>query len=209
MIRHSMPAVVRIVVVLLALACGSARADVIEFKDGDVVFQTSRSAQSVAIQRATGSKYSHVGLVFIRDGVPVVFEAAATVRYTPMAEWTRQGTGGRFVVKRLKGPSNQLTPPKVQRLREAARALEGKPYDLTFEWSDSRIYCSELVWKIYQRALGVEVGALRKMRTFKLDDPLVKRKLAERFGRALPLDEPMISPGEMFDSAELETIATR
>jgi len=40
--------------------------------DGDIIFQVSKSAQSRAIQLATKSKYSHVGIVFMRDGVPVV-----------------------------------------------------------------------------------------------------------------------------------------
>ncbi len=53
--------------------------------DGDIVFQTSRSSQSEAIQRATGSAYSHMGLILFRKGRPCVLEAVATVRYTPLA----------------------------------------------------------------------------------------------------------------------------
>ena len=48
-----------------------------------------------------------------------------------------------------------------------ARQFEGKPYDLYFEWSDERIYCSELVWKMYA-ALGVKLGTLQKLREFDL-----------------------------------------
>ena len=55
-------------------------------RDGDIIFHTSRSAQSVAIQRATHSPYSHMGVVLYRDGKPFVFEAIATVRYTPLDE---------------------------------------------------------------------------------------------------------------------------
>ena len=43
---------------------------------------------------------------------------------------------------------------------EVGRQLEGKHYDFWFEWSDERIYCSELVWKIYRRGLGIELGEL-------------------------------------------------
>ena len=46
-------------------------------KDGDVIFQTSLSSQSVAIQRATHSRYSHMGIIFFRSGQPYVFEASA------------------------------------------------------------------------------------------------------------------------------------
>src|SRR3954464_15869598 len=39
-------------------------------RDGDVIFQTSQSSQSVAIQRATHSPYSHMGIIFVRAGQP-------------------------------------------------------------------------------------------------------------------------------------------
>ena len=41
-------------------------------RDGDIIFHTSRSAQSAAIQHATHSRYSHVGLILFRDGKPYV-----------------------------------------------------------------------------------------------------------------------------------------
>jgi len=135
------------------------------WRDGDIIFHTSRSAQSAAIQRATHSPYSHVGVVFFRDGNPYVFEAIATVRYTPLANWIARGDGGRYVVRRLK---QAPTAAQVARLRSAARAFEGKPYDLYFEWSDERIYCSELVWKLYDQALGVKLGELQELREFDL-----------------------------------------
>ena len=183
-----------------------AGASAAPLRDGDIIFHTSRSAQSVAIQRATHSPYSHVGLIFIREGKPYVFEAISTVQYTPLATWTARGAGGKYVVKRLKRP---LTDTQTAKLRSAARGFEGKTYDLYFEWSDLRIYCSELVWKVYQHALGVKVGELQKLREFDLTDAGVRAKMRERYGTQVPLDEPVISPGEQFDSPLLETVETR
>jgi len=91
-------------------------------RDGDIIFHTSRSAQSAAIQRATHSPYSHVGIVIHRDGKPYVFEANATVRYTPLADWIARGDGGRYVVKRLAGG---LTAEQAAQLRAAARHTAG------------------------------------------------------------------------------------
>jgi hypothetical protein len=48
--------------------------------DGDIVFQTSRSTQSAAIQKATHSQYSHMGLVLYRNGQPYVVEAIGPVK---------------------------------------------------------------------------------------------------------------------------------
>jgi hypothetical protein len=182
----------------LAMACQAST----PWHDGDLVFQTSRSGQSAAIQRATHSPYSHVGIVFLRDGKPYVFEAVATVRYTPLDAWIARGDG-RFVVRRLNRP---LSLDDDTRLRAAARAYEGRDYDLYFEWSNDRIYCSELVWKIYQQALGVKLGRLQKLREFDLADPLVKAKLRERYGDRVPLDEPVISPAAVFASPLLRSV---
>lgn len=175
-------------------------------KDGDIIFQTSRSSQSIAIQRATGSRYSHMGIIFIRNGVPLVFEAVQTVRSIPLKKWTARGAGGHFVVKRLADADRILTAEAVGRMRKTAKTFEGRPYDLTFAWSDDRIYCSELVWKIYERALGIQIGSLQRLREFRLDDPSVRKKMKERYGTAIPLNEQVISPAAMFDASNLTVV---
>ena len=184
-----------------AVAGGAER-----WRDGDIIFHTSRSSQSAAIQRATHSPYSHVGVVFIRDGQPYVFEAISTVRYTPLAAWVARGDGGRYVVRRLR---QAPTAAQLAKLRSAAKSFEGRPYDLYFEWSDERIYCSELVWKMYHQAMGVKLGELQKLREFDLTDAAVKAKMRERYGARVPLDEPVISPGEQFASPLLLTVVPR
>jgi len=140
------------------------------FHDGDIIFQTSRSSQSLAIQRATGSPYSHMGIIFIRDGRPYVFEAVATVRYTPLESWIARGQGSHYVVKRLKDAGKVLDGNGLAKLQGATSQFAGRPYDLTFEWSDDRIYCSELVWKLYDRALNIHVGELQPLKDFNLSE---------------------------------------
>jgi len=192
----------RIVVLAAVLASATAGAAG-SLRDGDIIFHTSRSSQSLAIQRATHSPWSHMGVVFFRDGKPFVYEAIATVRYTPLATWTARGDGGRYVVRRLKRP---LDAQQAATLRAAARRFEGRPYDLYFEWSNQRIYCSELVWKMYHDALGIDLGALQKLREFDLADAAVRAKMQQRYGDAVPLDEPVISPARMFSSPLLVEI---
>jgi hypothetical protein len=51
---------------VLGVACGHPD-PLPPVRDGDIIFQTSHSPQSLAVQRATGSAYSHMGLVFLRD----------------------------------------------------------------------------------------------------------------------------------------------
>lgn len=197
----------RLLAILFLGCCAHGVSCAEQLHDGDIVFQTSRSAQSIAIQDATGSEYSHMGIVFIRSGEPYVFEAIKTVQYTPLKDWVSRGEGGHYVVKRLKNAERILKPEAIAKLRQVASTLQGKPYDLTFEWSDDRIYCSELVWKIYDRGIGVRIGRLQKLSEFNRSVPSVKAKMKERYGTTIPLDQTVISPGEMFSFEGLTTIA--
>jgi hypothetical protein len=195
-----------ILIAIVVSGCGAQAAP--DVRDGDIVFQTSHSSQSAAIQRATHSPYSHMGMVLHRNGKPYVLEAVGPVKYTPLAEWIARGVGGKCVVKRL-SDVRVMTPQAVKKLREAAQSLEGKPYDLAFAWSDDRVYCSELVWKLYDRALGIDIGQLQPLRTLDLSDPVVRAKLHERYGKNLPLEEPVITPAAMFNAGVLETVPAR
>jgi Permuted papain-like amidase enzyme, YaeF/YiiX, C92 family len=191
-----------LLMVLLCAAAASA-AQPAGLRDGDLIFHSSRSAQSLAIQRATHSPFSHMGVIIHRGGQPFVFEAIARVQYTPLRKWIERGDQHAYAIKRLKKP---FTQTQVRALRAAAANYAGKPYDLYFEWSDERIYCSELAWKMYRDALGVEIGARQELRQFDLTDPVVKAKMRERYGARVPLDEPVISPADMFDSPLLEQV---
>ena len=179
-----------------------------DVRTGDLIFQQSRSAQSQAIQQATHSPYSHMGMIVMRQGAPYVLEAAATVSYTPLAQWAAQGENGKYVVKRLRDAS-RLTPETREQLASTGARYLGKPYDAAFGWSDERIYCSELVWKIYQRTLGLQIGALQPLKQFDLNSPDVRAKMQERYGKDIPWDEPIISPAAMFSSPLLATVPDR
>ena len=175
-------------------------------RDGDLFFQESQSEQSRAILAATHGRYSQVGIAFMEHGVPVVFEAAGKVERTRWQAWVGRGAHGRVVVKRLHDANAVLTPEVVQKMRQLAEAFLGRPYDIAFGWDDERLYCSELAYKLYDRAAGVQVGALRPLRDYDLSAPVVQAKLHERYGKTLPLDTPMISPQAMFDDPKLETV---
>ena len=177
-----------------------------KIKNGDLIFQTSLSGQSKAIQVATHSRYSHCGLIFKNGNDFFVFEAVQPVKRTPLATWIARGENGKFVVKRLKNAEQVLTTVTLQKMKCIEEEFIGKNYDLTFEWSDDKIYCSELVWKVYQRATGLEVGKLQRLSDFDLTNEIVKKKMTERYGTRIPLNETVISPSTIFDSELLRTV---
>ncbi|MCC5464009.1 hypothetical protein [Pelosinus baikalensis] len=67
----------------------------------------------------------------------------------------------------------------------------------------------KLVWKIYSRSMGIEIGNLKTLKEFDLNNAIVKNKLIERYGDNIPLNEIVISPGDMFESDLLETVYSK
>ncbi|WP_317192345.1 YiiX family permuted papain-like enzyme [Hymenobacter jeongseonensis] len=161
------------------------------------------------MQLATHSPWSHCGILYQKDGQWQVFEAVQPVKLTFLTDWVARGQDGHFVIKRLRDAETALTPAALARLKAAGRPMLGHGYDLYFGWSDERIYCSELIWKVYERGLGRRIGELQQLRDFDLSHPAVQAKLRERYGNNLPLAETVISPVSIFNSPELVTVLDR
>ncbi|WP_294962978.1 YiiX family permuted papain-like enzyme [uncultured Gilliamella sp.] len=173
-------------------------------QDGDIIFQSLQSRQSQAVEQVTDSPYSHVGIIFINNGQPYVFEAISNVIYTPLNSWIARGNHKNYVIKRLK--DHNLSNDDIEKLKQVASTFEGKPYDIWFGWDDNYMYCSELVWKIYDRALKLKIGQLQTIKEFDLSSPLVKQILKERYGNDIPYQETVISPVAMYNSPLLITV---
>jgi len=150
-----------------------------------------------------------MGIVLFRDGEPFVFHAGSVMRYDPYEKWVSSGVGGHYVVKRLKSHLDGLSEPELKKVLEKVKDFEGDPYDHYFEWSDERIYCSELVWKLYDRSLGIQIGERKKLKDFDLSHEEVQLKMQEYYGENIPYEEPIISPAAMFESSLLYTVESR
>lgn len=175
-------------------------------RNGDLVFQTSRSGQSKAIQLATRSPWSHCGIVYIKGGKPYVFEASTEVKLSPFRRFVRKGEGGRFEIRRLRSADSLLTAGNLRRLKAEGERFDGRPYDSFFGWSGDRIYCSELIYKMYLNALGIRIGETRKLKDFDLTHPAVQTLMAQRYGEDIPYEEPVIAPSDMHLDPKLVTV---
>lgn len=175
-------------------------------KDGDIIFQTSQSKQCEAVRIATNSKFSHCGIIYEINGKKYVFEAVQPVKITPFNEWIKHGENDKFLVKRLKNSSKILTSEVISKMKNYGKQFDNKDYDLYFEWTDDKIYCSELVWKIYKNGAGIELCSLEKLKSFNLANEKVKHILKERYGNKIPLEENVVAPSQLANSTMLETI---
>ena len=174
-------------------------------QDGDLIFQSSYSKQSQAVEIATNSKYSHCGIIFIENSIPYVYEAVQPVGKRKLLDWISSGVDQTCVIKRFKG-IDTLDKKSLLKMKEYAAAQFGKNYDGYFSWSDKEMYCSELVYKTYKNCINFVLAQPKTLRDFNIDAPVVRKIMKERYGDDIPYDELMISPGQLYDAPSLYTV---
>jgi uncharacterized protein YycO len=199
----------RALIFLTCFACTNAAEQSTEtdlLQTGDIVFQDFEFGNSRAIKLISNSEYSHVGMIVKQDNQTYVYEAVQPVGLCPFADWKDRNPDGKYLIRRLKNANEILTSSKVEALKSAMQTYIGKDYDGLFAWSDKRMYCSEVLWKIYQKALNIEAGKLQQLGDLDFSNPIVKRKLEEIYQGEIPVDETVISPQAMLECPLFETI---
>lgn len=174
------------------------------YKEGDIIFQISRSRQSKAIQSATGSRYSHCGILFKGSkGRLLVLEAENGVEFTDLETWIRRGDHhSHYVVKRW----NDLSAESLIKMKAIGKRFIGRKYDKKFLWNDTELYCSELVWKIYNEGAGIQLGVPQYIKNLPVStegrsilEASLKKKLEFH-------TDPVISPAQIFSCPVLSTL---
>lgn len=170
-------------------------------REGDIVFQSLPHGELVdAIEGVTHSPYSHCGVVLLKDGQWIVVEAIVTVHETPLIRWMQRGRKAGIAVYRLDPKYNAMIPEFKKHLV----SYEGLPYDYDYEMSDKAIYCSELVYKAFQKATGEEMGHLEKLGD--LDWKPFEGFIRSVQGDKLPLDRPMITPVSVSKAKQIKVV---
>lgn len=180
----------------------------VQLETGDIIFTNGQGVQAEAVKAATDSDWTHTGVIIIEKGTPMVLEAVQPVQFISLNSYLSRG-GGKYthIYKRLKDNS-KLTPEAQQKAATWAKKHLGGDYDGRFLWSDKNLYCSELVWKIYQASTGIELCKIRRVREYKLEHPKVQSLIKARFGSIdrLKLDEKVVAPSDVFHSPLLVEI---
>jgi len=174
-------------------------------KEGDILFQITDSPQSHAIQLGTGSQYTHCGMVLEKDGKLQVFEAMDKVSWIPTDQWIKRGIRSHYVVMRLKD-SSLLTSKVIEKMRSDTANFLGKDYDLLFQWSDSKMYCSELVWKIYMRNAQIRLSPIKTFADYDLNHKAVQNIIQERYEQDFKLEEKVVAPSDLMKSPLLREV---
>ena len=168
-----------------------------EVREGDVIFQTSKSQQSPLIQIGTRSKITHCGIIVMRGGKPYVLETLKTLVLTPLDKFIARGEDGKYWIKRSSKENIKIKYAKYL----------GRPYDLAFKFDNGRFYCSELVYDIYQKQLGIQLAEPRQVKDYLIlfTDQLPKLKRAMK-RRGISKEQYAIAPVDIFNSEYLESV---
>lgn len=145
---------------------------------GDLVFQTSKSRQAHAIMAATGSPYSHVGIVEVdKNGNKKVIEAIGqgVVDNTPINAWIQRGVGARYAAYRV----NNLSESQKKAIVTAAKSYVGRKYDIYFTSHNKDIYCSELVDFAFRSTK--KIGTYQKLKELQIDHKVVRNLIEQRW----------------------------
>lgn len=209
MIMRTARKVLSLIVVSVSLAafvsissCGQEQEAVMP-QDGDIVFHESSSRQSPIIKLAQHSKWTHCGIVFYIGEKAYVYEAVEPVKYTPLKDWIARGKNGVYCAKRLGSP---LSASTIEKMKTVGIKYKGKHYDTLFQWSDNKIYCSELIWKIYSQGADIELCPPEKFADFPISNPMVKKLIKERYGNKFDPSEQLVSPNALYKSKLLKEV---
>ena len=166
-------------------------------REGDVIFQTSQSQQSPLIQIGTRSMITHCGIVVMKGGKPYVLETQRTIVLTPLDKFITRGKDGRYWLKRS----------KKDNIKIKYNSYLGKPYDLAFKFDNGKFYCSELIYDIYIKQLGIELCKPKKVGDYLIlgTDKLPKIEKAMK-KRGITKEQYAVAPVDIFNSEYLNSV---
>ncbi|MGA7498626.1 MAG: YiiX/YebB-like N1pC/P60 family cysteine hydrolase [Isosphaeraceae bacterium] len=189
-------------------------------RQGDIVFRLgdARVVRGMVplsrfIAWATGSPFSHTGVVAIEDGSPVVYDCSyAGVQCQPFEVWMLDSLGA-LGVKRLKPEHRGHIAGVIAYCRSAFERQV--PFDPGFRMEDDSLYCLELTEKAFRsRGLAlsepVRIGDWEYLASFPLTAFLIPPVSGLVLERPITLEQPVYVPGNerngVWASPLLETV---
>ena len=148
------------------------------------------------------SNLTHVGIIFYNDSEPFVIEGVHPVKITPLNDFISRGVAGKYKVVRY---NRKLNDEQKNRMYEYARNQIGKDYDVKFEWSDDKMYCSELVFKTYFNG-GIPLCDINKFGDYDLSNDIIQKEIDIRYNGDINLNEDVVTPVDLYESLSVHVV---
>jgi uncharacterized protein YycO len=180
-----------------------------QYQTGDLLFQNLDcgglcDAIETVTQGHNGQKFSHIGLVYLRnDSVYVIEAIGKEVQLTPFNKFEARSKHP-LVHARLKTANRKLIPAAIQ----FSLKQMGVPYDEPFIYNNGKYYCSELIYDAFVFANnGKPLFQLEPM-TFKQPNSTsyfpVWIEYYQTLQMEIPEGKPGINPGGISRSDKIE-----
>lgn len=123
-------------------------------KNGDLIFIYSKKHQEIS--SISNYNYNHVGVLYRLSNVTFVYHVDKFVTETPLVIFLKDVKN--FEIKRLKNANVIITASNYNKMVEVGKTFFKLPLDKKLKWSDTKMYSSELIWKIYKKAINIELA---------------------------------------------------
>jgi hypothetical protein len=174
-------------------------------RDGDIVFRHGDARTVLGfvplsrfIAHASGSKFSHTGIIAIEDGDPVVYDCSSWgIQRQPLSVWMLDSIGS-FGVKRLRPHLSRHTAGVLGFCRKVFE--QQVPFDDEFRMGDSKLYCVEMTEKAFRSqglALSepVRIGDWENLGQYPLTALAFVHCSGFVLENAITLEQPVYLPG--------------
>jgi hypothetical protein len=207
-----------------------------KLEPGDIVFIRSRSNNAPLIAALSNENeksdadnvFTHCGIIFKDSNKELrVYEGEGrgAGEYLTVEDWQKKVSDGKVdgvpksqplhnvYVMRWKG--EPVLAPGLDKILTIAKQLHDKYYDHGFSWTDTRAYCSELIWKAYAASDLFLLKELPTMEKYVKGAPdhadKIKGMLEEAKAKGLrdngyDPNESAISPEDIYKSPHLTPI---
>ncbi len=135
-------------------------------RPGDIILQPLNCWLCSLIELEEGSIYSHMGVVLSVTPEVMIGEANGTVKKIKLSEFlSKTEASQRSLLIRFRNEkiSEAITSTPQKFLETFEKEFEGAQYDNDFLWHNfdendkEKLYCSEMVAKLFQYYLGIDM----------------------------------------------------
>lgn len=165
--------------------------------NGDVIFIKNKKTNGNSLLPNGKTNFNYVGVVFVEDGVKMVYHATEPVSKCRLDEFIAMSEGNDYKIKRLYDAS-VLTDDVIKTMHTFAKAKLGNHYDNKLNLNNEDLYNAEFVYKMYQSGLGIMLVQPKPLSEYKTDSGSLEF-LKEAYGNEI-LTEKMIVIGDIYNS---------
>ena len=134
---------------------------------------------------------SHRGIIVKVGKRFKVLEASRTVRLTNLKDFIARGENGKYWIKRA----------DIGKAKIRYNSYLGHKYDLAFRFDNNKYYCSELVYLIFKKQVGIELCEPQTIKSYCILglDKILKR-------RGINPSQKVVAPSDLYRSDFLNDI---